>query len=80
MEETRRRANERKFGNWIELPNSGRRYWYDVINRGWRARYVKDVDQDERTTRFAQEIYDPGGRLVEVHEKFPLDLGHRKVD
>lgn len=81
MEESKRRANERKFGHWDELPGGGRRYWYDVVNpTRWRARYVKEVDQDERTTRFAQEVYEPGGRLVEVHEKFPLDLGHRKVD
>jgi hypothetical protein len=37
------------------------------------------VDSDERTLRFAQEIYDGTGTLVEVHEKFPVDLGHRKV-
>jgi hypothetical protein len=80
MEEPKRRANERKFGNWIELPGGGRRYRYDVINRGRRARYVKEVDHEERTTRFAQDIYEPGGRLVEIHEKFPVDLGHRKVD
>lgn len=80
MDEAKRRANERKFGNWIDLADGGRRYWYEVIKLGWRARYVKEVDGEERTTRFAREIYEPGGRLVEVHEKFPLDLGHRKVD
>lgn len=81
MEEAKRRANERKFGHWVEVPSGGRRYWYDVTNRsGWKARYVKDVDPGERTTRFAQEIYEPGGRLVEVHEKYPVNLGHRKVD
>ena len=81
MEEAKRRANERKFGEWVELPDGGRRYWHDVVNPGgWRARYVKEVDRDERTTRFAQEIYEPGGQLVEVHEKYPVDLGHRKVD
>jgi len=40
------------------------------------ARYVKEVDENEVTTRFFQEIYDDGGRLVEVHEKFPRDKGH----
>jgi hypothetical protein len=37
------------------------------------------VDRLERTTRFYQEIYDPDGNLVEIHEKFPEDKGHRKV-
>ena len=31
------------------------------------------------TVRFWQEIYDDTGRLVETHEKFPVDGGHRKV-
>jgi hypothetical protein len=31
------------------------------------------------TRRFWQEIYDERGRLVEVHEKFPVDKGHRKA-
>ena len=46
---------------------------------GGRARYIKEVDTDERTTRFAQEIYDQTGRLVAVHEKFPVDLGHKQL-
>jgi hypothetical protein len=28
---------------------------------------------------FAQEIYDPIGRLIAVHEKFPVDLGHKQL-
>ncbi|NGZ61045.1 MAG: hypothetical protein CV081_11170 [Nitrospira sp. LK265] len=72
--------NERKFPNWQNLKNGGRRYWYDVLGRsGWRARYVKEVDTREVTVRFYQEIYDESGRLVEVHDKYPVDLGHRKV-
>jgi hypothetical protein len=46
---------------------------------GWKARYFKEVDAGERTLRFWQEIYDARGRLTEIHEKFPLDLGHRSV-
>jgi hypothetical protein len=73
-----REQNERKFPDWIELPDGGRRYWLDVPGRrGWRARYVKEVDADEHTTAFYQEIYDADGNLVEVHEKFPEDRGHR---
>jgi len=75
-----REQNEKKFGNWNELRDGGRRYWLDVTGRhGWRARYVKEVDEQETTVRFLQEIYDEQGALVELHEKFPVDKGHRKV-
>lgn len=72
--------NERKFPNWQDLPNGERRYWLDVLSRsGWKARYVKEVDAEEVTLRFYQEIYNETGDLVEVHHKYPVDLGHRKV-
>jgi hypothetical protein len=75
-----RESNERKFGNWQDLEGGGRRYWFDVLGRnGWLARYVKEVDAGEVTTRFWQEICDESGKLVEIHEKFPVDHGHRKV-
>ena len=75
-----RRQNEKKFGHWLDLPNGGRRYWLDVKGRqGWRARYLKEVDADEITVRFWQEIFDEDDRLVEIHEKYPVDHGHRKA-
>ena len=75
-----RTQNEKKFGNWDELPDARRRYTLDVPGRsGWLARYVKEVDAEDTTIRFWQEIYDDQGRLVEIHEKFPLDMGHRKA-
>lgn len=75
-----REQNERKFGQWRETPDGGRRYWLDVSgHHGWRARYLKEVDTDENTVRFWQEIYDDTGKFVEVHEKYPVDQGHRKV-
>jgi hypothetical protein len=75
-----RKQNERKFSQWDELPNGGRRYWYDVTGRnGWRARYIKEVDAQEKTTQFGQEIYDSSGQLVEIHPKYPTDTGHRKA-
>jgi hypothetical protein len=75
-----RAQNERKFKRWEDLPNGGRRYVRDFAGRaGGRARYIKEVDADERTTRFAQEIYDSSGRLLGVHEKFPVDLGHKQM-
>ena len=76
-----REQNERKFSNWETLSPGGRRYWLlNVLGKqGWKARYVKEVDADEITVRFYQEIYDDTGRLVEIHHKYPVDQGHQKV-
>jgi hypothetical protein len=75
-----RAQNEKKFGQWDELAGGRRRYWLDVLGRlGWRARYLKEVDAQETTLRFWQEIYDEQGKLVEVHEKCPVDKGHQKA-
>ena len=77
---TTRTQNEKKFGNWEDLPDGGRRYWLDVTGRqGWRARYLKETDAAEQTLRFWQEIYDEQGKLVEIHEKYPVDKGHQKA-
>ena len=77
--QTKRQLNERKLGNWDTLPNGGRKYWYEVDGHvNWKARYVKEVDERELTLRFSQEIYNSEGKLVEVHQKYPADLGHRK--
>jgi hypothetical protein len=76
----KRRINERKFGKWEELPGGGRCYSYKIDGRhGWKARYVKEVNLMEETIRFYQEIYDNNGKLVEIHEKYPDDKGHKKV-
>jgi hypothetical protein len=75
-----REQNEDKFSNRENLSSGGRRYWLDVQGKqGWKARYVKEVDADEVTVRFYQEIYDGTGKLVEVHHKYPVDHGHQKV-
>lgn len=75
----KRRINERKFENWKELPD-GRRYWYEVRGKlKYKARYIKEVDKREKTIRFYQEIYDNQNNLVEIHEKFPIDKGHRSI-
>ena len=80
MDAGKRAQNERKFGAWDELPDGGRRYSLDVHGRsGWRARYVKEVDAEEATVKFYQEIYDGEGRLHEVHHKYPVDFGHKPV-
>jgi hypothetical protein len=52
----------------------------DVKGRsGSRARYLKEVDSEELTVRFWQEVFDGEGRLREVHEKYPTDLGRQKI-
>jgi len=77
---TTRAQNEKKFGAWDELSGGGRRYRLDVAGRlGWHALYFKEVDAREATLRFWQEIRDDHGKLVEIHEKFPVDKGHQKV-
>jgi hypothetical protein len=47
--------------------------------RTWEKLPVKEVDAMEQTIKFYQNIYDDTGMLVEVHEKYPDDKGHRKV-
>ncbi|MBI3374790.1 MAG: hypothetical protein HY017_23960 [Betaproteobacteria bacterium] len=75
-----RTQNEKKFGQWEELPKGERLYWMEIKGRqGWRARYLKEVDASEVTLRFWQEIYGEQGKLTEIHEKYPVDKGHRKA-
>jgi hypothetical protein len=75
-----RAENERKFRKWEDFPSGHRVYRLDVPGRsGWSAFYFKEVDASENTVRFWQEIHDESGKLVEIHEKFPVDRGHRKV-
>ena len=47
-------------------------------NKG-KARYVKEVDRNEITIAFWQEIFDEYGTMIEIHEKFPIDKGHKKI-
>lgn len=76
----KRLRNEKKFNSWDELPHGARKYWLDVRGRnGWLARYVKIVDANEVTLKFYQEIFDENGKLLELHEKFPVDKGHQKL-
>ena len=76
-----RAQNESKYKQWVDLPEGGRRYWYDVPGRhGYWARYIKVVDAAEVTMRFYQEIYDAQGKLIAIHEKYPVDTGHQPVE
>lgn len=80
IDERKRRENERKFGDWKELPDGGRLYFYKVKGRhGWTARYIKEVDASERTLKFYQKVYDENGQLFETHHKYPVDKGHLRV-
>ncbi|MEK6657823.1 MAG: hypothetical protein AABY58_10330 [Nitrospirota bacterium] len=76
----KRRVNEKKFKEWDELSNGGRKYYLEVKGRhGWKARYIKEVDANEETMKFYQEIYDENDNLIEIHEKYPVDKGHRRI-
>ncbi len=78
--QNKRQINEKKFTGWEDLPNGGRRYYLEVKGRhGWKARYIKEVDANEDTIRFFQEVHDEKGNLIEIHEKFPVDKGHKKI-
>jgi hypothetical protein len=77
----KRIENEKKFSNWDELPDGYRIYWFEIEGRlGWKARYLKKVDIEETTLSFWQEIYDENGILVEYHEKYPVNMGHKKIE
>lgn len=81
MDINKRQENEKKFPNYEELPDGSRKYWFEIDGRiGWKARYIKIVDIKEKTISFCQEIYDENGRLVEIHEKYPQDKGHIKLE
>jgi hypothetical protein len=77
----KRQQNEKKFSDFEELEDGSRRYWFEIEGRmGWKARYVKIVDLNEETVSFWQEIYDENEKLVEIHEKYPIDNGHIKIE
>ena len=79
MEPDKRKINEKKFSNF-EDTHYGRKYWFEIIGKhGWKARYVKEVNQEDDTIKFYQEIYNERNELVEIHEKYPIDKGHIKL-
>ena len=80
MNVKKRLENEKKFENWQEDEFENRIYFYEVKGKyGWKARYVKEVDNEENTIKFYQEIYNEFNILVEIHDKFPIDNGHRRI-
>ena len=75
-----RRQNEKDFDHWEDLPDGGRRYWFDRKGAIWGVqRIIKVVDQTEKTLLLLQEIYNDDGELVERHQKFPVDTGHEII-
>jgi hypothetical protein len=78
--EKKRKDNEIEFDFWIENEDGSRKYWFETIGKyGWKARYVKEVDNKEITLKFYQEIYNSENQIVEIHIKYPQDLGHKKI-
>ena len=81
LDNNKRQENENKFPNFEELSDGSRLYWFEIVGRmGWKAKYLKIVDQEEISISFWQEIYDDTGLLVEIHEKYPIDKGHKKIE
>jgi hypothetical protein len=79
MENSKRRLNEKKYETWTEI-KTGRIYRKSITGKfGWKAEYVKTVNKQEETILFIQNIYNEKGKLVEIHEKFPIDKGHKKI-
>ena len=80
MEENKRQRNETDYDSWIEKENGGRIYSFEIVGKlGWKAKYLKEVDIQEVTIRFWQEVYDENNILKEIHEKYPVDKGHKKI-
>jgi hypothetical protein len=79
LNNNKRKENEKRYSNFEDLVDGSRKYWFEINGRmGWKARYVKIVDQNEETVSFRQEIFNENGGLVEIHEKYPVDKGHVK--
>lgn len=80
MNKKQRRKNEIEFESWIETEDGGRIYSFEILGKlGWKAKYLKEVDGEETTIKFWQEIYDDNNMLKEIHDKYPVDKGHKKL-
>ena len=80
MNQKKRLSNENEFNSWSDKKDGGRIYSFEILGRfGWISRYLKETDENENTIKFWQEIYDEEGNLKEIHEKYPVDKGHKKL-
>ena len=81
MNENQRKKNEKEFEAWIETESDGRIYSFEISEKlGWKAKYSKEVNNEELTLRFWQEVYDDKNVLREIHEKYPVDKGPKKIE
>ena len=75
----KRKKNEKEYSSWTELEAGGRIYTKNINagdKSGKTARYEKTVDKNEKTVTSIQKIFDKEGKIVEIHEKFPINKGH----
>ena len=82
MKTKKRKQNEREYFSWASTEEGGRVYLKEVLaadKSGKRAIYEKIVDKNEVTLSFVQKIFDDNERLIEIHEKYPIDKGHKKL-
>ena len=80
MNKKQRLKNEGEYESWIEKEDGGRIYSFEIKGKvGWKAKYLKEVNGEEVTIRFWQEVYDDKNVLKEIHEKYPVDTGHKKL-
>lgn len=80
MNSEKRTKNEKEFDLWIEKEDGGRIYSFEIVGKfGWKAKYLKEVNNEDVTIKFWQEIYDENNILKEIHEKYPVDQGHKKI-
>lgn len=80
VNEKKRQKNEIQFDLWIEKEDGRRIYSFEILGKlGWKAKYLKEVNSEETTLKFWQEVYDENNVLREIHEKYPVDRGHKKI-
>ena len=76
----KRLENEKEYNAWDELENGERIYYFEIVGKyGWKSKYLKHVDNNENTLRFWQKIFDENNILKEIHNKYPIDEGHKKL-
>ncbi len=76
-----REQNEKKFGNWKNLAHGGRLYHLDVPGHHGRLATSRKLTRMKIPfASFRQEIRNEKGELVEIHEKYPEDKGHQRIE
>lgn len=53
MSDKKRKENEKKFKDWTDTDSGGRTYVKEIKSKsGWKAEYIKIVDNKENTLEF----------------------------